>query len=537
MAECIEEALQLWPHLPGTTAEMERSFMLCSEEQDPEPQRSLQAPSQAHDEDAELIFVGAEHVNEDAELIFVGMTSNSKPAKSNILNRVTPDSWLKRKHDGLRKCTTQRLRPSSPAVPISETVVVLPASPAESRSSDSPIIIEPLSEPDYKSDLPQVVPSSSSKCSSPLATLSGSKRSPARAALSGGELNESLYVSPCRSTSKGNVVSPGRNVDIVEPSSALSPSGTVHHTSNPQQKRTTFDVPHSSNHFVNGARLSEDSVRAQPHQENGLAEADSPSLASQEAFDPKKGSLTLLLSDFYYGQYQGDGQPDQKKTHTTFKCPSCLNSLKNIKFMSHTKHHLELEGQGSGGWGSHTACQHCHRQFTSPVQLECHVACVHTAPDPSRVCRICELSFETDQVLLQHMKDTHKPGEMPYVCQVCKYRSSVFADVETHFRKCHVNTKNLLCPFCLKVFKTGMPYLSHYRGHWQRTGHPCSKCRLRFLTFKEKMEHKTQCHQMFKKPKQLEGLPPETEVVIRVSLEPVQSESVKAASVVVSTTD
>lgn len=135
------------------------------------------------------------------------------------------------------------------------------------------------------------------------------------------------------------------------------------------------------------------------------------------------------------------------------------------------------------------------------------------------------------------MKDNHKPGEMPYVCQVCKYRSSVFADVETHFRKCHVNTKNLLCLFCLKVFKTGMPYMCHYRGHWERTGHQCSKCRLQFLTFKEKMEHKTQCHQMFKKPKQLEGLPPETKVVIQVSLEPVQSESVKAAAVIVSTAD
>lgn len=541
VAVCIEEALQLWPHLPGTTADMEQPFMLCSEKQDPEPRRRSQAPSQAHDEDAELIFVGAEHVNEDAELIFVGMTSTSKPAKSNILNRVTPGSWLKRKHDGLRKCTGQRLRTSSPVAPASESVVALPASPAESSSSDSPIIIiEPLSEPDYKSDSPQVVPSSSSECSSPLTTLSGSKHSPARAALSGGELKESLYVSPCHWTSEGNVISPqrpGRNVETVERSAALSPSRTLPHTSNPQQRITTFDVPNSSNHFVNGAPLSEDSDHARSHQENGLAEADSPSLASQEAFDPKKGSLTLLLSDFYYGQYEGDGQPDQKKTHTTFKCPSCLNSLKNIKFMSHTKHHLELEGQESGGWGSHTTCQHCHRQFTSPLQLECHVDRVHTAPDPSRVCRICELSFETDQVLLQHMKDTHKPGEMPYVCQVCKYRSSVCADVETHFRKCHGNTKNLLCLFCLKVFKTGMPYLSHYRGHWERTGHPCSKCRLRFLTFKEKMEHKTQCHQMFKKPKQLEGLPPETEVVIRVSLEPVQSESVKAASVVVSTTD
>nr|BAE25985.1 unnamed protein product [Mus musculus]BAE26041.1 unnamed protein product [Mus musculus] len=517
---------------------MEQPFTVDDEdEQDPEPQPRSGEPIQVLDddaaEDAELIFVGVEKVKEDAELIFVGVTSASQPANSNILNRVTPGSRLKRKHDRLRATTTQRLQPSRPAAPTSEAVVVLPASPAESRSTDSPIAIEPLSESDYRSSSPQVVPSSSSKCCSPLVTLSSSENSPVKAALSGGDLNENLYVSKCHFSI--NPQRPDHSIEIVEPlSSALPPSGTFH-TSNMQQRTPSFDAPNSLSRLVNGAPPSEDS--AHPRQDSGLAEADFSSPASQETFDPKKGSLTLLLSDFYYGQYKGDGKPEQK-THTTFKCPSCLKALKNVKFMNHTKHHLELERQGSeDAWESHTTCLRCHRQFDSPFQLECHIDRVHTSPDPSVVCKICELSFETDQVLLQHMKDNHKPGEMPYVCQVCKYRSSGFADVETHFTKCHVNTKNLLCPFCLRIFKTGMPYMCHYRGHWERSGHQCSKCRLQFLTFKEKMEHKTQCHQMFKKPKQLEGLPPETKVVIQVSLQPVESESVKVASITVSTTD
>lgn len=41
---------------------------------------------------------------------------------------------------------------------------------------------------------------------------------------------------------------------------------------------------------------------------------------------------------------------------------------------------------------------------------------------------------------------------------------------------------------------------------------------------------------MFKKPKHLERLPPE-KVVIQVSVKPVESESVKVASIIVSTTD
>ncbi|MBZ3886120.1 Zinc finger protein 280C [Sciurus carolinensis] len=137
------------------------------------------------------------------------------------------------------------------------------------------------------------------------------------------------------------------------------------------------------------------------------------------------------------------------------------------------------------------------------------------------ICKICELSFETEHILLQHMKDTHKPGEMPYICQVCQFRSSTFSDVETHFRASHENTKNLLCPFCLKVSRMATPYMNHYMKHQKKGIHRCTKCRLQFLTCKEKTDHKTQ-HRTFIKPKELEGLPPGTKVTIRASFGPLQ---------------
>ena len=74
--------------------------MLCEEEQEPEPQKSMGETKQVDDEDAELIFVEVEHVNEDADVIFVGMTSNSKPVVSNILNRIVPGSCSRRKRYG-----------------------------------------------------------------------------------------------------------------------------------------------------------------------------------------------------------------------------------------------------------------------------------------------------------------------------------------------------------------------------------------------------------------------------------------------------
>ncbi|KAM6119322.1 zinc finger protein 280D isoform 1-T2 [Pterocles gutturalis] len=265
----------------------------------------------------------------------------------------------------------------------------------------------------------------------------------------------------------------------------------------------------------------------------GMAKTECSSTTSKTA-ESEKGKLIMLVNDFYYGKHEGDTQQVQQeqKTHTTFKCFSCLKVLKNnIRFMNHMKHHLELEKQSSESWESHTTCQHCYRQFPTPFQLQCHIESTHTPYESSTICKICELSFETEQVLLQHMKDNHKPGEMPYVCQVCNYRSSAFSDVETHFRTVHENTKHLLCPFCLKVIKIGAPYMHHYMRHQKKGIYRCTKCRLQFLTCKEKMDHKTQHHRTFRKPKQLEGLPPGTKVTIRASVGSLQSGSSATSSV------
>ncbi|XP_075390793.1 zinc finger protein 280B-like [Tenrec ecaudatus] len=523
----------------------------CQEDQGKlEPQNSTRENTPENDSDADLIFVGVEHVNEDADLIFVGVTSHSRPVVSTILNRVTPGSCSRRKkyrhlsqypaHSNLQP--TRQMTPTAKVVPIS------PASSSESRSTDSPIIIEPLSHPGYNKSLPQIEPTRPSEVRSPLTRFPGSLQHPGGAVLPVGGVKERPSVPEQVSTSEVNSINPKRpKLSDGSPrghSSALSFSG-ANLTKNNQQNTSLKGVNTSISYAQNGAPFPivfpKDKAHFRPVQPareiRGLAKTEFSRLASPtKTFSSQEGNLVMLLDDFYYGQHEGDGQPEEK-THTNFKCLSCLKVLKNVKFMNHMKHHLELEHQRGDSWDSHTTCQHCYRPFLTPIQLQRHIERVHISQEPSSVCKICELSFETDQDLLQHMKDTHKPNEMPYVCQVCKYRSSTFRDVETHFRTCHENTKSLLCPFCLKVFKTASPYMCHYTGHIEKTVHQCSKCRLQFLTFKEKMEHKTRCHQMFKKPKQLEGWPPETKVVIQVTLEALQPGSVEVPSVTVSTSD
>ncbi|NXF29410.1 Z280D protein, partial [Nyctibius bracteatus] len=419
-----------------------------------------------------------------------------------------------------------------------------------SRPTTSSVAVQPLSIPDYIMDSPPAAPDNTSGILFGVRQNSGVPQYETGPAvnLTGGYNCSTNSVIPKKA--KPNEVAAGSNsaVSLAVNSATVTPSQNVSSKGTNAASSTIKNggpfpraCPKCNIHFNLMDPLKNHMKYCCPDMVNnfftGMAKTDCSSPTSKTA-EYEKGKLIMLVNDFYYGKHEGDIQQVQQeqKTHTTFKCFSCLKVLKNnIRFMNHMKHHLELEKQSSESWESHTTCHHCYRQFPTPFQLQCHIESTHTPYESSTICKICELSFETEQVLLQHMKDNHKPGEMPYVCQVCNYRSSAFSDVETHFRTVHENTKHLLCPFCLKVIKIGAPYMHHYMRHQKKGIYRCTKCRLQFLTCKEKMDHKTQHHRTFKKPRQLEGLPPGTKVTIRASVGSLQSGSSATSSVSTST--
>ncbi|XP_032089839.1 pogo transposable element with ZNF domain isoform X3 [Thamnophis elegans] len=261
---------------------------------------------------------------------------------------------------------------------------------------------------------------------------------------------------------------------------------------------------------------------ASPPSSTPIPALSPPSKLSEPGDGASEGvqsKLIMLVDDFYYGRDGGKVSQllNFPKVPTSFRCPHCTKRLKNnIRFMNHMKHHVELDQQ-NGEVDVHTICQHCYRQFTTPFQLQCHLENVHSPYESTTKCKICEWAFESEPMFLQHMKDTHKPGEMPYVCQVCQYRSSLYSEVDTHFRMVHEDTRHLLCPYCLKVFKNGTAFQQHFMRHQKKSVYHCNKCRLQFLFAKDKIEHKLQHHKTFRKPKQLEGLKPGTKVTIRAS--------------------
>ncbi|XP_042659702.1 zinc finger protein 280D isoform X2 [Tyto alba] len=471
--------------------------------------------------------------------------------------------------------STQQMPGSSSGIsqPVNRPVSVPVTTQPVSRNITVPVVAQPVSRPvttvtaqpvllnqDYIMDSPPAAPDNTSGILFGVRQNSGVLQYQTGPAVNVTGLNESMFVSKRPATSEGNSVTPKKaKPNEVGAGSSSDVSPTVNSpTVTPSQNVSSKGANVASSTIKNGGPFPRACPKCNihfnlmdplknhmkyccPDMVNnfflGMAKTECSSTTSKTA-ESEKGKLIMLVNDFYYGKHEGDTQQVQQeqKTHTTFKCFSCLKVLKNnIRFMNHMKHHLELEKQSSESWESHTTCQHCYRQFPTPFQLQCHIESTHTPYESSTICKICELSFESEQVLLQHMKDNHKPGEMPYVCQVCNYRSSAFSDVETHFRTVHENTKHLLCPFCLKVIKIGAPYMHHYMRHQKKGIYRCTKCRLQFLTCKEKMDHKTQHHRTFRKPKQLEGLPPGTKVTIRASVGSLQSGSSATSSISTST--
>ncbi|XP_049622620.1 zinc finger protein 280C [Suncus etruscus] len=508
----------------GGNFRMAELFMECEEEELEPWQKKVE---EMQDED-------------DDELIFVGEISSSKPAISNILNRGNPSSSSKGiKNETLSQGGTDLMRSASQQnkSPASSPVTALSIFnlDSESKSSQSSITVSNVSKPDFTNDSLEIDSDDSPELfdlTQDLEPLSQEKITVDAEAVD-------KSVSLKRTSLRANSINPKKpkisgDVTQIKTSASLSlrrsPSETSSYgaDNSSAQHETGIPVrccPKCSAHFNLFDTLKIHMKHCCPDMIHKILESTKIDLTDTEntnRTNAEKGKLIMLVSDFYYGKHEG-AVDDEQKTYTTFKCFSCAKVLKNnIRFMNHMKHHLELEKQNSESWENHTTCQHCYRQYPTPFQLQCHIESTHTPHEFSTICKICELSFETEHNLLQHMKDTHKPGEMPYICQVCQYRSSTFSDVEAHFRASHENTKNLLCPFCLKVSRMAAPYMNHYMKHQKKGIHRCTKCRLQFLTCKEKLDHKSQ-HRTFIKPKELEGLPPGTKVTIRASIGSVHS--------------
>ncbi|XP_043315167.1 zinc finger protein 280C isoform X5 [Cervus elaphus] len=443
---------------PKNNSRMAELFMECEEEELEPWQKKIETKEE----------------DDDDELIFVGAIPGSKSPVSNTVNRGNPSSSSKEiKNETVSQGDDFEDSTSSPEA-------AFPRFHPESRSSRSSDTVQNVSKCDFTKSSSQVESDESS---------------------------DPFYLSQ-------------NTVPLSQDGSTIYIEGTQ--TSPTPNKTGTFFVracPKCNVQFNLLDPLKYHMKICCPDLVDAFLEMIKVELSSTENRNTtgEKGKLIMLVSDFYYGRHEGTFDDDEK-TYTTFKCYSCLKVLKNnIRFMNHMKHHLELEKQNSESWENHTTCQHCYRQYPTPFQLQCHIESTHTPLEFSTICKICELSFETEHILLQHMKDTHKPGEMPYICQVCQYRSSLFSDVETHFRASHENTKNLLCPFCLKVSRMATPYMNHYMKHQRKGIYRCTQCRLQFLTYKEKLDHKIE-HRTFLKPKELEGLPPGTKVTIRASI-------------------
>ncbi|XP_070690903.1 pogo transposable element with ZNF domain isoform X2 [Pempheris klunzingeri] len=243
-----------------------------------------------------------------------------------------------------------------------------------------------------------------------------------------------------------------------------------------------------------------------------------PGVTSAPTVDAPR--VVMSVEEFYYGTFEGD--LSLRKPHplgiktSTFTCQICTHLAENnLRLMQHMLQHSELIGGGTAGGVERRCCKFCYRQFSSPAQLQSHQDQVHGPALSSCMCRICEWAFENEPAFLNHMKSNHKPGEMPYVCQVCSYRSSFYSDVLQHFASFHRDSRFLLCVFCLKVTRNPASYQQHLLRHQITQAFHCNRCRLQFVFLKDKMQHKLENHRSFRRPVQLEGLPPGSKVTIR----------------------
>lgn len=148
----------------------------CEEAQAPLQPGKKTTVSKSRDEDnddAEVIFVGVDHVSEDAETLYVGVTSTSKPVISNVLNRVTRDSSSRRKKGHVNPDPSCTLQPANLRTSATDPAAISPASESVWGGKGSSIISGPSPKPDYKMSSPETVLHNTGLLSPRLHCLSG----------------------------------------------------------------------------------------------------------------------------------------------------------------------------------------------------------------------------------------------------------------------------------------------------------------------------------------------------------------------------
>eukprot|EP00069_Balaena_mysticetus_P002541 bmy_16251T0 len=411
-----------------------------------------------------------------------------------ILNRGNPSSSSKGiKIETVSQGVTDDFKPTSEHYkdPTSDPVAALPRFHPESKSSRSPDIVQDMSKPDFTKNSSQDELDDSSDSVFDLTQVTIPLSQDGSTVYTEG-LDETPPIIERSSVSKVDSVTPKKpktseRVSDINPCASLSltnsPSVTSSHVLLSKGTNTSPTLHKTGTPFLRSCPkcnvqfnlldpLKYHMKRCCPDMVNAFLEMIKVELSSTEGKNEtgaEKGKLIMLVSDFYYGRHEGAVDVEQK-TYTTFKCFSCLKVLKNNIRYVNTYFYFYLK------------------------------------------IGMLQMSLTLGSTLV-----------------VCQFRSSTFSDVETHFRASHENTKNLLCPFCLKVSRMATPYMNHYMKHQKKGVHRCTKCRLQFLTYKEKLDHKTQ-HRTFIKPKELEGLPPGTKVTIRASVGPLHSGSSTTSS-------
>ena len=92
--------------------------------------------------------------------------------------------------------------------------------------------------------------------------------------------------------------------------------------------------------------------------------------------------------------------------------------------MNHMKHHLQLEKQNSESWESHTTCQHCYRQYTTPFQLQCHIGSAHSPFESSS--RTLEIFDTSVGVCLKSKSKICMSSSLIEIWFLCSWVPSIF---------------------------------------------------------------------------------------------------------------
>nr|MDT0250438.1 C2H2-type zinc finger protein [Endozoicomonas sp.] len=204
-------------------------------------------------------------------------------------------------------------------------------------------------------------------------------------------------------------------------------------------------------------------------------------ISEEEVIQNIKKMYKFCSHCHYYSPHTSSLNRHTKTQHSSIKnirCELCKETfVTKEQLHSHSLYHKSVKK---------FRCPHCNTGFNAKKTLSRHIKLVHFGKKEFE-CTACKKCFKSGENLRSHYSSVHTgKDQYKFECEFCNKKFAKDCNLKSHLHV-HSNSRNELCRYCKKAFKTKQLKNKHEAIHDKKL--ECSDCNKKFAHATELRRH------------------------------------------------